>query len=55
RRALGHPTVPVPLETELQTNPFLRADVPAIKDAVGMAGADDVAVFAEIRARKDKF
>ncbi len=55
RRVSGQPTVPVRLETELATNPFLRAHLPALKAAVGMPGADDVAVFAEIRARKDRF
>jgi hydroxyacylglutathione hydrolase len=55
RRAAGRPTVPVPLGTELETNPFLRAHLPALKSAVGLPDADDATVFAEIRARKDKF
>jgi hydroxyacylglutathione hydrolase len=55
RRAQGTPTVPVPLRTELDTNPFLRARLPALKAAVGLPDADDATVFAEIRARKDKF
>lgn len=55
KRADGHPTVPVPLEDELATNPYLRAHLPALKTAVGLPDADDVTVFAEIRARKDKF
>lgn len=55
RRAQGRPTVPVPLGVELQTNPYLRAHLPALKAAVGLPDADDVMVFAEIRARKDKF
>lgn len=55
RRAKGMPTVPVPLEEELATNPYLRAHLPALKTAVGLPDADDVTVFAEIRARKDKF
>ncbi|MGL4239404.1 hydroxyacylglutathione hydrolase [Tabrizicola sp.] len=54
-RAQGRPTVPVPLRVELETNPYLRAHLPALKMAVGRAEADDVTVFAEIRARKDKF
>ena len=54
-RAAGQPTVPVPLATELETNPYLRAHLSHLKDAVGRTGADDVTVFAEIRARKDKF
>jgi hydroxyacylglutathione hydrolase len=55
RRANGLATVPVPLQVELDTNPYLRAHLPALKTAVGLPDADDVTVFAEIRARKDKF
>jgi hydroxyacylglutathione hydrolase len=55
RRARAEPTVPVLLGTELQTNPFLRAPLPALKAAVGLPDADAATVFAEIRARKDKF
>lgn len=55
QRAQGRPSVPVPLRTELATNPYLRAHLPALKAAVGLPDADDVTVFAEIRARKDKF
>lgn len=54
-RADGLPTVPVRLQTELDTNPFLRAHLPAVKFAVGLPDADDATVFAEIRARKDRF
>ena len=55
KRARGIPTVPVPLHVELDTNPYLRAHLPALKTAVGLPDADDVTVFAEIRARMDKF
>ena len=55
KRAKGLPTVPVPLSVELATNPYLRAHLPALKTAVGLPDSDDVTVFAEIRARKDKF
>ena len=55
KRAHSTPTVPVPLQVELDTNPYLRAHLPALKTAVGLPDADDVTVFAEIRARKDKF
>jgi hydroxyacylglutathione hydrolase len=54
-RAKGRPTVPVALKTELATNPYLRAHLPALKTAVGLPDADDVTVFTEIRARKDRF
>jgi hydroxyacylglutathione hydrolase len=55
KRARGEPTVPAPLAEELATNPYMRAHLPALKTAVGLPDADDVTVFAEIRARKDKF
>jgi hydroxyacylglutathione hydrolase len=54
-RAKGEATVPSLLGEEKKTNPFLRADVPAVQEAVGMVGADPVAVFAEVRHRKDVF
>ncbi len=54
-RAEGRPTVPSQLGDEKATNPFLRADDPVLAANVGLAGADPIAVFAEIRARKDNF
>ncbi|MEM9670518.1 MAG: hydroxyacylglutathione hydrolase [Pseudomonadota bacterium] len=47
-------TVPMSLARELETNPFLRADVPNLQAAMGHAG-DAVATFTEIRSRKDNF
>ncbi|RGP39120.1 hydroxyacylglutathione hydrolase [Pseudotabrizicola alkalilacus] len=49
------PTVPSTLSEELATNPFLRAALPELKAAVGMANASDAETFAEIRRRKDRF
>ena len=54
-RDAGQPTVPAPMGEERATNPFLRADDPAIAAAVGLAGEAPVRVFAEIRRRKDSF
>ncbi len=54
-RAEGRPTLPTTIAAELATNPFLRAEEPAVQAAVGMLGADPAAVFAEIRSRKDRF
>ena len=51
----GRPTVPSTLSLELQTNPFLRPADPGIRSQLGMENATDTDVFAEIRARKDKF
>ncbi|MEM9140854.1 MAG: hydroxyacylglutathione hydrolase [Pseudomonadota bacterium] len=47
--------VPVSMAEEKATNPFLRAVEPSVKAAVGLAGADHAAVFAEVRRRKDSF
>jgi len=54
-RAAGQPTVPSLLGEEVATNPFLRADDTGVAAAVGLAGADPVSVFAEVRKRKDNF
>jgi hydroxyacylglutathione hydrolase len=54
-RANRRPTIPSTIGLERGTNPFLRADDPAIAAAIGLEGADPVAVFAEIRGRKDRF
>ena len=54
-RAKGKATVPTTLRLELDTNPFLRADQPGVLQTVGMPGSDPVAVFAEIRKRRDSF
>ncbi len=54
-RARGEPTVPSTLETELATNPFLRAALPEVQEALDMSGYAPSEVFAEIRKRKDRF
>ena len=54
-RAKGHATVPSKLSLELATNPFLRPHSPEIRAAVGLKGAPDSAVFAAVRAAKDRF
>ena len=54
-RAAGRFTVPSLLGLEKRTNPFLRADIPAFRAAIGMIDADPAQVFAETRRRKDKF
>ncbi len=54
-RAADRPTVPSTLAEEKATNPFLRAGLQAVKSAISMRGSSDVAVFAEIRTRKDRF
>jgi hydroxyacylglutathione hydrolase len=48
-------TIPSYIREEKAANPFLRADVPEVAKAVGLAGAPAWQVFAEIRERKNKF
>lgn len=55
-RAHGQPTVPTTWGLERATNPFVRPHDRAIRTHLGFTEADpDVAVFAEIRRRKDVF
>ena len=53
-RARGEPTIPTTIGLEKATSPFLRAADPALRRALGLEGASDVEVFAEVRRRKDK-
>ena len=52
-RSRGEPTLPTTIGRELETNPFLRVDSPAIRSRLGLEDAEDWQVFAEIRRRKD--
>jgi hydroxyacylglutathione hydrolase len=54
-RAADAPTIPSTIGLEKQTNPFLRPQSAEIRRTLKMAEASDVAVFAEMRARKDRF
>jgi hydroxyacylglutathione hydrolase len=53
--AANKPTIPSSLGEEKAANPFLRADVPEVAKAVGLAGSPAWKVFAEIRERKNRF
>jgi len=53
--AQNEATIPATIGEEKQANPFLRADVPEVAAGIGMAGKSAAEVFAEIRARKNKF
>jgi hydroxyacylglutathione hydrolase len=53
-RAAGKPTLPTTLRLELETNPFLRPDVAAIQQRLGMAGKPAWQIFGEIRERKNR-
>jgi len=52
-RARGLPTVPAKLDRELATNPFLRADDPALQARWG--NGDAVTTFAALREAKNSF
>ena len=53
--AAGRPTIPASIGAEKTENPFLRADVPEVAKAIGLAGSPAWKVFAEIRERKNRF
>lgn len=55
QRANGNFTVPAKLGEEKITNPFLRADEPAMAKLLNMEGAPPEEVFAAIRKAKDNF
>ncbi|HKC33836.1 MAG TPA: hydroxyacylglutathione hydrolase [Xanthobacteraceae bacterium] len=52
--AAGQPTIPTTIGAEKRANVFLRADVPAVAAAVGLAGRPAAQVFAEVRERKNR-
>ncbi|MBX9710933.1 MAG: hydroxyacylglutathione hydrolase [Xanthobacteraceae bacterium] len=52
-RAANKPTVPTLIGDEKEDNVFLRADVPSVAAAVGLAGKPAADVFGEIRERKN--
>jgi hydroxyacylglutathione hydrolase len=54
-RAAGKPTLPTTIGLEKKTNPFLRANEPAVRAAVGLPNAPAAEVFGEVRKRKDSF
>lgn len=54
-RGQGEPTVPSTMALEIKTNPFLRPGSAEIRKTLGLEKADDVAVFSEMRKRKDSF
>jgi hydroxyacylglutathione hydrolase len=53
--AASTPTIPTLMGEEKRANVFLRADDPAVAAAVGLAGKPAAQVFAEVRARKNRF
>lgn len=55
QRADGQLTVPSLLKDEKTTNPFLRADQPALAASVNLDAADPIAVFGALREWKNNF
>jgi hydroxyacylglutathione hydrolase len=59
-RREGRPTVPSTIDDERATNPFLRIDSPELAASVrgrvaGVPAGDPVALFAAVRALKDRY
>jgi hydroxyacylglutathione hydrolase len=59
-RRKGLPTLPVTMEIEKKTNPFLRVDDPGFQKMLAKAGfpidgADPAAIFGALRSAKDRF
>jgi hydroxyacylglutathione hydrolase len=55
RARRGETSMPSNMGLEKATNPFLRVGSPEIRKSLGMEKSGDVAVFGEIRKRKDNF
>ena len=49
------PSVPLLLETELETNAFMRLDSPEVLSYLGRESGDDQATFKALRLAKDSF
>jgi len=57
-RARGVPTLPSDIATERQVNPFMRCDVPAVREAAGRRGAESsnpIDVLRTLREWKNQF
>ncbi len=54
-RAEGRPSLPSTIACERETNPFLRPESPEIRARLDLETADNVTVFAHLRAMKDRF
>ena len=54
-RAEHRSTIPSTMGEEKAANPFLRADLPEVARSLGLADSPAWKVFAELRARKNRF
>ncbi len=55
KRARGEPTVPSLMKDEIACNPFLRADLPKIKELLGDRSLEDEVALGKIRHLKNVF
>lgn len=55
KREKNEMTCPTTIGEELATNPYLRCESAEIRKVLGLEGASDAEVFAEIRTRKNNF
>ncbi|XP_058183754.1 hydroxyacylglutathione hydrolase cytoplasmic [Rhododendron vialii] len=53
QRQAGLPTIPSTIEEELETNPFMRVDLPEVQEKVGCKSP--VEALGEVRQRKDNW
>jgi hydroxyacylglutathione hydrolase len=49
------PTIPVSIKEELETNIFLRCDIPSVKKSLGMENSSNAEIFKKLRDLKDTF
>jgi hydroxyacylglutathione hydrolase len=54
-RAENAPTIPSTIALEKSTNPFLRVQSDEIRRTLNMRDANEIEIFAEMRARKDVY
>jgi hydroxyacylglutathione hydrolase len=54
-RAQGKPSLPSFLKLELETNPFLRCQLPQIAEKIGLRSNDTLAVFTAVRQLRNHF
>jgi hydroxyacylglutathione hydrolase len=54
-RSNNTPSLPVKMDIETRTNPFLRSDNASIKKHLGLEDSDKVEVLSKIRKLKDNY
>ncbi|XP_061356637.1 hydroxyacylglutathione hydrolase cytoplasmic-like, partial [Gastrolobium bilobum] len=53
QKQAGQPTIPSTIEEEMETNPFMRVDLPELQEKLGCKSP--VEALREIRKRKDNW